>query len=533
MCPGDSDRLGTQNLIVTGFMGTGKTAVGRSVARRLGRPFVDMDALIESREGMSVAEIFDQLGEAHFRRLESNLCQELAAQQDLVIATGGGALILDANWEIMGASGPVVCLSAKTDQILSRLEGVQDRPLLNAPDRQARIAALLAQRRESYARIPLQVDTTALTIGQATDQVLALAAKSTHQTISVSHPGGEYPIHLGAGLLAQAGNLLRARKVGSQIAVTTTPPVGHRYAAVVTDSLAGAGYDVTACTVPDGELHKSLETVRILYDAFIDAGLDRGGAVLALGGGVIGDMAGFAAATYLRGVGLVQVPTSLLSMVDSSVGGKVAVDHPRGKNLIGAFKQPELVIIDPDTLATLPEREVASGLAEVVKTGLIGDPGLFDQIERHGPAPIRWIIERSLRVKSAVVQEDPYEHGRRAVLNLGHTFGHALELLSDFRLSHGEGVGIGLVAASRLSARLGLCSPDLTGRIEQVLARLHLPTRYRGFEPEQIWRAMATDKKRRGKALRFILLQGVGDALVVDDVDRGDVLAVLEALTEG
>ena len=288
-----------------------------------------------------------------------------------------------------------------------------------------------------------------------------------------------------------------------------------------------------ACTVPDGELHKSLETVRILYDAFIDAGLDRGGAVLALGGGVIGDMAGFAAATYLRGVGLVQVPTSLLSMVDSSVGGKVAVDHPRGKNLIGAFKQPELVIIDPDTLATLPEREVASGLAEVVKTGLIGDPGLFDQIERHGPAPIRWIIERSLRVKSAVVQEDPYEHGRRAVLNLGHTFGHALELLSDFRLSHGEGVGIGLVAASRLSARLGLCSPDLTGRIEQVLARLHLPTRYRGFEPEQIWRAMATDKKRRGKALRFILLQGVGDALVVDDVDRGDVLAVLQALTEG
>jgi 3-dehydroquinate synthase len=514
-------------------MGTGKTAVGRAAAGRLSRQFVDMDALIESRKGMSVAEIFDQLGEAHFRRLESELCQELAAQQDLVIATGGGALILETNLEILRASGSVVCLSASTDEILRRLEGVQDRPLLNASDRQARIGALLAQRQDAYGRIPLQVDTTGLTVGQATEQVLAQAVTPRHQTISVSHPGGDYPIYLGAGLLAQAGKLQSARKIGNQIVLATTPPVGEEYAALVTDSLVGAGYDVTACTVPDGEVHKSLETVRILYDAFIDAGLDRGGAVLALGGGVIGDMAGFAAATYLRGVALVQVPTSLLSMVDSSVGGKVAVDHPRGKNLIGAFKQPELVLIDPVTLSTLPAREVASGLAEVIKTGLIGDPGLFGQIERHGPAPIRWIIERSLRVKSSVVQEDPYEHGRRAVLNLGHTFGHALELLSDLQLSHGEGVGIGLVAASRLSARLGLCSPDLSDRIERVLERLDLPTRYRSFEPEQVWRAMATDKKRRGKALRFILLQGVGDVLVADDVDRGDVLAVLEALKEG
>jgi len=533
MHPGDSPRLGTKNLILTGFMGTGKTAVGQDLARRLGREFLDMDALIAEREGMGVAEIFGQQGEAGFRRLEVDLCQELAAKQNLVIASGGGSLIPDANREILSASGQVVCLRASTDEILHRLEGVHDRPLLDAPDREARIAALLVQRVEAYGRFPLQVDTTGLTVTQVADRVLVLADTALFQTIPVSHPGGEYPIYLGGDLLAQAGELLRAQNVSDQIVLVTTPPVGERYAARVTDSLVRAGYGVAVCVVPDGEVHKRLETVRVLYDGFVDAGLDRRGAVLALGGGVIGDMAGFAAATYLRGVALIQFPTSLLSMVDSSVGGKVAVDHPQGKNLIGAFKQPELVIIDPETLSSLPAREVASGLAEVVKTGLIGDPDLFEQIERHGPAPIGWIIERSLRVKAGVVQEDPYEHGLRAVLNLGHTFGHALELLSDYRLSHGEGVSVGLVAASRLSARLGLCSPALAVRVEQVLARLDLPTRYWDHTPEQIWQAMATDKKRRGKTLRFVLLRAVGEVLATDQVREDDVLGVLETLREG
>jgi 3-dehydroquinate synthetase len=241
-------------------------------------------------------------------------------------------------------------------------------------------------------------------------------------------------------------------------------------------------------------------------------------------------MAGFAAATYLRGVPLVQLPTSLLAMVDASVGGKVAVDHPRGKNLVGAFKQPEMVIADTETLSTLPSRQWASGLAEVVKAGLIGDQALFEQIETYGPAPVPWLVERALRVKVAVVREDPYERGRRAVLNLGHTFGHALELLSDYSLSHGEGVAVGLVAAANLSARLGLCDPELVDRIEAVLARLGLPTRYEGHAPTQVWQAMATDKKRRGKTLHFILLRAIGDVFFSHQVPQEDVLAVLTML---
>jgi 3-dehydroquinate synthase len=492
-----------------------------------------MDALIESREGMSVAEIFEQKGEAHFRSLEAALCRELAARERLVIATGGGALIPPANLEILSASGPVVCLNATPDEILGRLEHAGDRPLLDVADREAEITTLLTRRETAYSRIPYQVDTTGLTVGQVADRVLVTAEAATSRAIPVRHPGGEYPIHLGAGLLARAGDFLRAQGLGEQVVLVTTPPVGEHYAGQVQSNLEHAGLQVTTCTAPDGEANKTLDTVRSLYDLFIGAGLDRAGTVLALGGGVIGDMAGFAAATYLRGVGLVQCPTSLLSMVDSSVGGKVAVDHPRGKNLIGAFKQPELVIIDPATLSTLPPREMASGLAEVVKTGIIGDPDLFEQIERYGPAPIAWIIERSVQVKASVVQEDPYEHGRRAVLNLGHTFGHALELLSEYTLSHGEGVSIGLVAAACLSARLGLCVPDLAIRVESVLVRLDLPVRYQGYTPEQVWQAMATDKKRRGKVLRFILPQAVGKVLVADEVERDDVLAVLETLRVG
>jgi 3-dehydroquinate synthase len=294
-----------------------------------------------------------------------------------------------------------------------------------------------------------------------------------------------------------------------------------------------AGFQAAVCLVPDGEVHKTLETVQALYDFFIEAGLDRQGAVLALGGGVVGDMAGFAAATYLRGVPLVQFPTSLLAMVDSSVGGKVAVDHPRGKNLIGAFKQPELVIADSEVLSTLPARELAAGLAETVKAGLIGDPALFRQIEQYGPAPKSWLVERAVRVKVSVLQEDPYERGRRAVLNLGHTFGHALELLSEYALPHGEAVSIGLAAATRLSARMGLCDAALIPRLEAVLLELGLPVRYRGPSPDTVWAAMGTDKKRRGQTLHFVLIRDIGDVLVTDQAQREDVLAVLETLREG
>ncbi|MBE2233225.1 MAG: 3-dehydroquinate synthase [Anaerolinea sp.] len=538
----------TPNIILTGFMGTGKTAVGQAVAERLGRWFVDMDTIIEQRAGKSINEIFAQEGEPAFRQMEAELCRELAQEEHLVIATGGGALLPATNRQTLGASGVLICLTAPADAILARLGDATDRPLLAGPDRRQRVEALLAQRAPDYAAILHQIDTAELTVEQAAERVIRLARRMSREPlrIPVSYPGGGYEILIGDGMSAELGQALRgAGLTPGRCALVSQPAIAAAQAEPLLASLVEAGFDPALVEMPDGEAHKTLATVAGLLDAFVAAGLDRRSPVIALGGGVVGDVTGFAAATYLRGVPLVQVPTSLLAMVDASVGGKTGVDLPQGKNLVGAFKQPALVVIDPETLRTLPSDEFRSGLAEVVKAGMIGDPGLFEVMEgRRGgvtpplrgtggvtpPLRLPDLIARAVQVKVAVVQEDPFEQGRRAALNLGHTFGHAYETLSGYRLRHGEGVSIGLVAATRLAARLALCDPALPARVENLLERLGLPVQAPGFAPQQVLAAMGADKKRIGGRLRFVLPRALGAVELMDDVPTEAVLAVLAEL---
>lgn len=352
--------------------------------------------------------------------------------------------------------------------------------------------------------------------------------KSTPLTaLPVNYPGGSYPIYLGDGALAQTGALLAALGKPGRCAVVTNATVGRHHARPVLDSLQAAGFDPVRIDLPDGEQFKTLDTVAGLYDRLIEAKLDRRSPVIALGGGVLGDTAGFAAASYLRGVPLVQMPTTLLSMVDSSVGGKTGVDLPQGKNLVGAFKQPEMVIIDPQVLTTLPAVEFKSGLAEVVKHGIIDHPALFAALERQD-FEIGWLIEQAIGVKVRVVQADPFEQGRRAVLNLGHTFGHAFEQLSHYQIRHGEGVAMGLACAARLSVRVGLGSGDTLERIVAVLDTLGLPHQPPAYPFEAVWAAMFTDKKRRGGRLPFILPRAIGDVDIFADIAVEDVQAVLE-----
>jgi 3-dehydroquinate synthase len=299
-------------------------------------------------------------------------------------------------------------------------------------------------------------------------------------------------------------------------------------------SLRAAGYQPVTCSIPDGEEYKTLDTVAGLYDQFLDGGLDRGSGVISLGGGVTGDIAGFAAATFMRGIPFVQVPTTLLSMVDASVGGKVGVDLPQGKNLAGAFKQPTLVIIDPGVLATLPAEEVRSGMSEAIKHGIISAPDLFAELESPHPgsrSPMSVSqLKRALEVKIQVIEVDPFEQGRRAVLNLGHTVAHALERLSDFRLRHGEAVAVGMVAAARISAELGRAEPSLPGRIETALAARGLPVRCPPFDVNDIWEAMAHDKKRRGRSLRWVLPHAIGHVEITEAVPRQVVTSVLTGM---
>ncbi len=346
--------------------------------------------------------------------------------------------------------------------------------------------------------------------------------------ITVTAPNAQYPILIGEGLLQTLPALLAERKLTGKVAVVTNETLAPIYGEALVKALGNA----VLVTVPDGEQYKSLDTVRTLYDTFISAGLDRRAVIVALGGGVVGDMGGFAAATYLRGVAFVQVPTSLLAMVDSSVGGKVGVDVPQGKNLIGAFKQPEMVIVDPAVLKTLPDVEWRCGLAEIVKAGLLRDLRLLDaSLYRRDTTDFRF-IEWAIQYKVDVVQQDPYENSIRAYLNLGHTFAHALERVSNYGWRHGEAVSVGLAFAAQLSAAHGLCEPELPARVEQLLQSLNMPTRYRDYAPTDIRAAMGTDKKRQDNRVRFILLRAAGDPLLCDDVPDSEALAVIEAIRE-
>jgi len=527
-----------RNIVLTGFMGTGKTSAGRLLGTRLGRRFVDMDDILVERFGKSIAEVFRDNGEEAFRVAEAQLCQELAAEHELVISTGGGALVNEESRNALAATGTVICLHADEESILARLAAADDRPLMQgaAEERRQRIRHLLHQRRLAYGAIAYQLDTTGLAIEQVADRILDLADADRETPgmirIPVRSPDGSYDLLLGSGLLANAGRLLANRGLRPTTAAVVTNDMIREHAAVLSDSLGAAGFEPVLCLVPEGEQHKTLDTVRSLYDQFLAAGLDRSSVVIALGGGVIGDMAGFAAASYLRGVPFVQMPTSLLAMVDASVGGKTGVDMPQGKNLVGAFKQPAAVIMDVAVFSTLPSDEFRSGLAEVVKHGIIGAPRLFVQLEEEGPANLLQLVADAVRVKVDVVEADPFEKGVRATLNLGHTFGHAIEQVSRYQIRHGDAVAIGTVAAANMSAELGRCTPELAARIRTLLERLGLPVTVTGLDGDAIHAAMAHDKKRAGKKLRFVIPQALGDVVVIDDpgdaVVRRAIASVLE-----
>jgi shikimate kinase / 3-dehydroquinate synthase len=525
-------------LVLTGMMATGKTSVGRELARRLGRPFTDLDAVVEGAAGMSIADIFAREGDAGFRARERAAVAALDGATHAVIATGGWTMGEARNRTFLESIGRVVCLTATPEALVSRLGAVDvaARPRLAGAPILERVRTILDERRPVYDSVPLQVDTTARDVPVVADAVLALVAATEGldvRALPVRTPSGGYPVLIGNGLTDASGPLLVARGIGNGVAIVTDTTVSRLYCARVRDAAARAGMQPAVIEIPAGETAKTMDTVSALYRAFLDADLDRGGTVVALGGGVVGDTAGMAAATYLRGVRFVPVPTTLLAMVDASIGGKVGVNLPEGKNLVGAFHHPALVVADPSVLATLPEPTLRDGLAEVVKAALVGDADLLADLADHGP-PDRvdapgWaaLILRAVAVKAAIVAEDPHEHGRRALLNLGHTFAHGLELATGYRISHGAAVAVGLVAATRLAVRLGLAAPSLSVDVTGVLDRLGLPTAYHGSPADAVLAAMRPDKKRRDGRLRFVLPRAVGDVVVVDDVATADVLAVL------
>jgi len=356
--------------------------------------------------------------------------------------------------------------------------------------------------------------------------------------VDVNLGSRSYRIVVASGALQSVGERLRKLRLGSRAALVSDAGIMRLYGKTVVASLEAAGFTVTTIDVPEGESAKTLPVAEHCWDQLLTAGLDRTSTVLALGGGAVGDVAGFAAATYMRGINFVQLPTTVLAQVDASIGGKTAIDHPLGKNMIGAFHQPRLVVVDPAVARTLPEREFRSGLAEIVKHGIVLDADYFAELERDlAPLAARdlGVLERiiggSCRLKASVVERDEREAELRHVLNYGHTIGHALEAATGYvRYAHGEAVALGIVAEARLARSLGIADDDTTTRQERMLATLGLPVRAPSIDVEPIVAAMSRDKKAKDGRVPFVLAPRIGTFRIVYDVPAADVRAAIASL---
>ena len=543
------------NIFLVGLMGAGKTTIGRLLARRLDMTFIDSDHEIEARTGATIPWIFEIEGEASFRRREADVIRELTGQTGIVLATGGGAVLNPASRKLLAERGTVVYLRASVSSILQRTAHDKNRPLLQTADPRKKLEDLTAQREPLYREIAHMVIDTGRPNVQSMvqtilDQLAALHpecersdAETTmnEQAISLNVELGDrsYPIAIGRGLLDDADLLNRHIGGSGKVAIVTNTTVAPLYLEKVAAPLRAAGREVVSIILRDGEEFKNWESLNEVFDALLANKCDRKTTLVALGGGVIGDMTGFAAATYMRGVPFVQIPTTLLAQVDSSVGGKTGINHPLGKNMIGAFYQPRAVIADTATLDTLPDRELSAGLAEVIKHGAILDAGFFDWIEANiaqlmarDHAALAHAIARSCEIKADVVARDEREGGLRAVLNFGHTFGHAIEAGMGYGAwLHGEAVGCGMVMAADLSRRLGLIDAAAVDRVRALVKAAGLPVVAPDLGVLRWIELMEVDKKNEGGAIKFILLKPLGSPSITN-APRELLDATLEACTK-
>ncbi len=535
-------KLQDANIILVGMMGAGKTTIGKALSVLLDKDFVDSDHEIQDRTGVKIPVIFEIEGEAGFRKRESEVLADLVKKRNMILATGGGAVLSQENREALRQNGVVIYLRASVNDLYRRTRHDKNRPLLQTKNLLERLNELHAQR-DVYYR-----ETAHIIIDSGKQGVRFLIQKLIHkltsfdfqefnrnhhqnnmQTITVDFATvsekRSYPIYIGYGILNQI-DLVLSHIPQMRVAIISNETVAPLYLNELAAALAKKNVAVIPIILPDGEVHKNWQTLNVIFDALLKNHCERNTTIIALGGGVIGDLTGFAASTYLRGVPFIQIPTSLLAQVDSSVGGKTGINHTLGKNMIGAFYQPRMVLTDSATLNTLPDRELYAGLAEVIKYGLIRDPEFFDWLERNmhrliarDPEILNQAIQRSCENKAEIVAADERERGVRALLNLGHTFGHAIENGMGYGVwLHGEAVAAGIVMAAELSLRMKLINDADVERIRNLFLQAKLPIIAPNMPPEKYLELMALDKKVESGKTRFILLNRIGEAVMRADI---------------
>ncbi|MBC8336929.1 MAG: 3-dehydroquinate synthase [Anaerolineales bacterium] len=507
----------TSTIYLYGPPGVGKSTTGKFLAAKLNLPFVDLDGAIERSAGLSIPDIFEKEGEAGFRERESTALK--SPRKASIVALGGGALLDRANRNHAEKIGEVICLQAPSKTLAERLQrGKDQRPLLQGNS----LKELLDTRSDHYHSFAIQVETDNLTPEESAEVIQYRLGR-----FYLRGMGKGYTARVENNGLNDLDALLVENGCHPPFFIVSDSNTAPLYAKALARKL-----DATTVIFPAGEKNKTIDTMTQLWRDLLNAGMERGGTILAIGGGVVNDMAGFAAATIMRGVAWVSIPTSLLSMVDASLGGKTGANLPEGKNLVGAFYPPKLVLADPATLRTLPEAEIRNGLAEVVKHGVIDDPELFSLcgqgIEKLSE---NWhqLITRAMGVKIRIIEADPFEGGIRAALNFGHTIGHGIESLTQYGLRHGEAVGVGMVVEARLAEKLGIAEAGLADEIAATLVTLGLPVAIpNGIHPSALVAAMQTDKKKSKGVVKFALPVKIGEMRV--GVEIKDLERLLEEL---
>jgi shikimate kinase/3-dehydroquinate synthase len=534
-----------KNIILIGMPGSGKTTLGKLLAKRLGMPFIDTDLIIEQMAGERVSDIFAKNGEEAFRAMEREVVEKASGMRGVIIATGGGAWMDERNRARLKDSGSVIYINCPPEVLWERLQGGSTvRPLLK--DGLASLEGLYHKRHLLYMTADRVVEACGKTEEECADFVLETAginkqkdsAQDTMHRIRLSLGGMSYcDIAVGSGMIKDTGVLLAERLAQRdkkpRLMVISNPLVNALCGESLCDSLERSGFEVSRYIMPDGEEYKSLEQVSKVYSHLAGTEFGREDLILALGGGVTGDLAGFTAATYMRGIGVIQVPTTLLAQVDSSIGGKTAVNLPEGKNLVGAFHQPHLVVSDTRLLTHLSDYQFRQGLAECIKYGLLDEGELFGMLENNAkdiqcrePGIIAGVVQRCCRIKVGIVEKDERERGLRRLLNLGHTVGHALEAAAGYgRLGHGDAVALGLRAKAFISREAGIMTERDFDRITALLDVFGFPKKG-DFSAERVKEYLARDKKKESKKILFVFPRGIGKAVEICEIPS-------EALEQG
>jgi len=502
-------------IFLYGPSGSGKSSVGKILAGNLNRTFIDLDDQIEIRSGMTIQKIFNLESEIGFRIREKDTLSEIIDRDNSVVALGGGTLTTLENRTLVEGTGPVIVLNASISELKRRVENDPTiRPLL-IDDPKNKFDELLKKRESHYQSFSNNVDTSRKVPEEIVwDIQILIGMFHLKGMTSGKKPG--YDVFIKDGLLNSIADLAAVQSIPGPIVVVTDDNVSQYYLTQVINSLESLGYEPTGFSISAGEASKTIATISKLWDYFLTNQIERKSTIFALGGGVVGDLTGFAAATYLRGVPWVGIPTSLLAMVDSSVGGKTGADLPQGKNLIGSFYPPSNVIIDPLVLKSLPRVELENGMAEVIKHGVIGDPLLFSFCGKEKvaekPSSMSELVKRALAVKVKIIESDPYEKGLRETLNFGHTIGHGIELVSNFKVRHGEAVAIGMVAESKLGEMQGISEEGLSDVIAKTLISQNLPVSIpSGLDKDEIIKVIRRDKKVSNGKVNFALPTSVGE----------------------